>query len=258
MFHSRLTAYINQSRMAVAILLAVAAHIGFMGFEFKADPFNVPEISLPRSVSVLLVQKEFSGSEANEKQTTEETAAKEENPDTDFKNVLFPAPDALPKIQNTPLRSVIKAVNVEKKEPLAYTDLPKEEKTVTAPEPEAIGNVQQSNTLSEKSSHQEESTVVIPGILQMAYPSYHLNDPPSYPRLARKRGQQGTVILQVLVNQRGRVADLKIENSSNYTMLDRAALKAVRQWIFEPGRKGDSPIETWVKVPVTFKLRNEQ
>jgi TonB family protein len=259
MFHSRLTANTNQSRLVVAIFLAVVAHTGFMAFEFKTKPLYVPEISLPRSVSVLLAQKQFSEPETSEKQTTEETVAKEDRTVTEFKNVLFGAPGSLPKIQNTPLRSYVKAIDVEKSESLTFTELIKVEEadSFSESEPEAIGDAQKSNALSEIKSNEEENTVLTPGTLQMAYPRYQLNDPPAYPRLARKREQQGTVVLQVLVNKTGRVADMRIESSSNYAMLDRAAQNAVRQWIFEPGRKGDLPIEMWVRVPVSFELRGK-
>jgi protein TonB len=89
----------------------------------------------------------------------------------------------------------------------------------------------------------------------MAYPRYQLNTPPVYPGLARKRGQEGTVVLQVLVSRAGRVDDLKIDDSSNFTLLDRAAVSAVRKWKFEPGKQGKEKIPMWVRVPVTFKLK---
>jgi len=38
-----------------------------------------------------------------------------------------------------------------------------------------------------------------------AVPLYKVNPPPEYPRLARKRGYQGTVVLDVLVDQNGKV-----------------------------------------------------
>jgi protein TonB len=52
------------------------------------------------------------------------------------------------------------------------------------------------------------------------------------------------------------VEDLQIENSSGFGQLDRAALSAVRKWNFEPGRQGEERIAMWVRVPVTFKLKN--
>ena len=101
----------------------------------------------------------------------------------------------------------------------------------------------------------KKNGVTLPGTLQLAYPRYQLNAPPSYPGLARKRGQEGTVTLQVLVNSEGSVDELKIEISSGFAILDRAALKAVRKWSFEPGRRGKKKEAMWVRVPVTFKLK---
>ena len=92
------------------------------------------------------------------------------------------------------------------------------------------------------------------GAVRLARPKYRENSPPKYPKRARKRGYEGTVVLRVLVNRQGRVDDLLIDVSSNHTMLDRAAANSVRKWFFEPGRRGKNKIDMWVKVPVTFKL----
>ena len=102
----------------------------------------------------------------------------------------------------------------------------------------------------------DENMALHPGALQKAYPRYQLNAPPVYPNLARKRGQQGTVVLQVLVNGEGRVDDIKLDTSSGYSMLDRAANGAVMKWLFEPGRQGKKTVPMWVRVPVTFELKN--
>ncbi|MCF8080788.1 MAG: energy transducer TonB [Desulfobacterales bacterium] len=88
-----------------------------------------------------------------------------------------------------------------------------------------------------------------------ARPLYRRNPPPDYPRLARRRGYQGTVVLDVLVDKTGRVKEVKVEESSGHGSLDRAAKQAVKRWRFTPGRRGDDPMDMWVKVPVRFELR---
>jgi protein TonB len=88
-----------------------------------------------------------------------------------------------------------------------------------------------------------------------ATPRYHHNPPPEYPSLARKRGYQGTVVLEVFVETDGRVGDLRIIESSRHRLLDRSAMKAVRRWQFQPGRRGDRIIAMWVRVPVQFSLK---
>jgi protein TonB len=87
-----------------------------------------------------------------------------------------------------------------------------------------------------------------------ARPLYRENPPPDYPRIARHRGYQGTVILEVLVDENGAVRKVKTARTSGHKVLDRAAEAAVESWRFAPGRRGDDPIQMWVKVPVRFEL----
>lgn len=87
-----------------------------------------------------------------------------------------------------------------------------------------------------------------------AAPLYRVNPPPEYPGIARKRGYQGTVVLEVLVDQNGRVGDLRLFASSGHSILDRSAMASVKGWLFEPGMKGGKKIDMWVRVPVRFEL----
>jgi periplasmic protein TonB len=93
------------------------------------------------------------------------------------------------------------------------------------------------------------------GGVKSSVPLYDLNPPPVYPRVARRRNYQGTVLLDVRVTARGTVAEVKVAQSSGYSVLDRSALNSVRDWRFEPARRGTRPIETWVQVPVRFELQ---
>jgi protein TonB len=88
-----------------------------------------------------------------------------------------------------------------------------------------------------------------------AIPVYRSNPPPEYPAVARRRGYEGTVVVEVLVSKEGGVQDFRLLQSSGYPVLDRAATAAIKSWLFEPARKGDKKIEMWVKVPVRFQLK---
>jgi periplasmic protein TonB len=88
-----------------------------------------------------------------------------------------------------------------------------------------------------------------------AIPAYKDNPPPTYPVIARRKGYQGTVILEVLVNQNGKVDDLRVYQSSGYPSLDDAASTSVFQWTFLPGMKDNKPVGMWVKLPVRFQLQ---
>ena len=87
-----------------------------------------------------------------------------------------------------------------------------------------------------------------------AKPAYRSNPSPKYPRIARIRGFQGNVLLDVLVNADGKVDDVKIFKSSGYPVLDRSAKSTVKQWLFEPGKIGKRKVDMWVRVPIRFEL----
>jgi periplasmic protein TonB len=92
-------------------------------------------------------------------------------------------------------------------------------------------------------------------LVELARPLYRDNPTPGYPVQARKRHYQGTVVLDVLVDARGKAQDVRIAESSGYSILDRAAMEAVENWRFKPGRKNGRPVDTWVKLPVRFELK---
>jgi protein TonB len=84
--------------------------------------------------------------------------------------------------------------------------------------------------------------------------AYLQNPPPAYPRSARRAGEEGTVVLRILVSTDGAAARVELEHSSGSASLDSAALDAVQRWRFVPARRGATPVEAWVKVPVVFRL----
>jgi len=89
---------------------------------------------------------------------------------------------------------------------------------------------------------------------QEAAPLYASNPPPEYPMQARRRGLQGVVTIEALIDASGNVADLRLFASSGHSILDKAALSSVRGWRFQPGTVGGRRKQMWVKVPVRFEL----
>jgi periplasmic protein TonB len=85
-------------------------------------------------------------------------------------------------------------------------------------------------------------------------PAYLRNPGPRYPDAARRAGEQGTVTLRVLVTREGLPARVTVEKSSGSAHLDTAALEAVKAWRFTPARQGAERIESWMLVPVVFRL----
>ena len=83
---------------------------------------------------------------------------------------------------------------------------------------------------------------------------YLHNPEPEYPALSRRLGEQGRVMLRVLVSAEGNALTVEIERSSGYLRLDAAALEAVHHWRFVPAKSGSQTVEDWVLVPIMFKL----
>ena len=81
--------------------------------------------------------------------------------------------------------------------------------------------------------------------------------PPSYPRIAKEKGWEGTVILRVTVSPGGRADAIQIRKSSGYPVLDEAAVHAVKTWQFRPAYDGTIPLRTRVDIPIHFDLREQ-
>ena len=78
------------------------------------------------------------------------------------------------------------------------------------------------------------------------------NPQPRYPSLARRRGEEGRVLLRLTVDTTGRVEAVSIARSSGYELLDQEAQRTVARWRFQ-----SPPTEQMVaQIPITFRLRD--
>ena len=83
---------------------------------------------------------------------------------------------------------------------------------------------------------------------------YLKNPAPPYPPQSRRIGEEGKVILRVFVNADGSAQQVEIRTSSGSDRLDESAQRTVRRWKFIPARRGGIAVESWVLVPIVFKL----
>jgi len=90
----------------------------------------------------------------------------------------------------------------------------------------------------------------------LAHPDYKVNPKPRYPRVARRKGFEGAMLLKVWVLDSGHVGKIELQKSSGYEILDKSALEAVKDWIFIPGKRNGEPVSSWVTVPIKFQLTN--
>ncbi len=88
--------------------------------------------------------------------------------------------------------------------------------------------------------------VVVPVLLD-----YHLY----YPDEARRQGVEGTVHVRVLVNRSGRSEEVLVVKSSGSYLLDSAAVRTAKTFLFSPAILEEEAQRTWVMVPIEFKFR---
>jgi TonB family protein len=95
-----------------------------------------------------------------------------------------------------------------------------------------------------------------PGFGRVSSPRLIRKVDPEYTSGAMQAKLQGTVFLEAVVQADGTVGDVRIIRSLDSTFgLDQNAIKAVRQWRFEPGSQAGKPVPVIVSVELTFTLR---
>lgn len=77
--------------------------------------------------------------------------------------------------------------------------------------------------------------------------------PAEYTEIARRAEVEGVVILQVVIDERGDVTDVKVLTGLPMG-LDAQAIEAVRQWKFEPATRNGEPVEVYYHLTVEFVL----
>ena len=79
---------------------------------------------------------------------------------------------------------------------------------------------------------------------------------PVYPLLAQRALVQGVVIVEATVNRDGRVEEIRVLRS--HSLLDDAAVDAVRQWVYEPLMLNGLPQPFMLTVTLSFSLPTER
>jgi|TARA_B110000438_G_scaffold27828_1_gene26766 protein TonB len=79
---------------------------------------------------------------------------------------------------------------------------------------------------------------------------------PKYPEIAQEAGIEGTVVVQVFVDDKGRVKDTVILKGIPNTGLDEAATSAIRKVRFRPAKQRERAVGVWISIPVNFRLKS--
>jgi protein TonB len=128
----------------------------------------------------------------------------------------------------------------------ATTELPKEEPVI---QPEAAPIIAAEPAKAPARAEPVVEDKVEPPKFGVSY----LNNPaPDYPALSVRKGEEGRVLMRVLVSAEGKAEDVQIEQSSGFDRLDNVAVAAVKKWRFIPAKKNNQPLSAYVLVPMPF------
>lgn len=163
-------------------------------------------------------------------------------------------------INKNPVEAVKKVIPENKKKTPSEKKQPK---LVAAPKETPIPErsttktetVKEETLATAASTHQQSSSRGVHDAPIISEPLFERAPaPPKYPTVARKRGQQGTVWLEIWLDEWGKQSKLSIMQSSGTRVLDKAALKAVSDWRFKPHLINGQGIASRVRIPVEFAL----
>jgi protein TonB len=90
--------------------------------------------------------------------------------------------------------------------------------------------------------------------VRVTNPNYAGACPISYPERARKRNQEGTVVVHALIGPDGKPIEVTVAQSSGHRLLDEAAQEAIAHCAFVPQQVGGRAVKAIVEIPIPFKL----
>lgn len=225
-------------RWFTAFFLSCLLHIGVWGsLSLRHSTEERTHSAPPLNLTLRLLDR-ADASAVHSPELAKVLTQKKENPDTANKKQKN-------QINRTPK---VKKAEVKQKTPETQT------KSLTQAKDAEIFNQVQGNeafngTYPKAGVPIETGVTANSGILDIKHLQVLRRVSPEYPAIARKRKEQGTVIVLISLND-GKVYDIQIEQSSGYPFLDDAALKAVQKWVFDHRGKQQA------RVPVTFKLES--
>ena len=214
----------------------------------KAEQVLMPKVQAPMMVSLLQMP-------VTENREVIETLPPKplvkEKPLSQKREVQKPTVKESLLLTSAPAREVALQEPVAKElVPVDVAEVPKSVETQTV----ARNAAQSQESLTKKADLEPEiESQVEPPKFGAAY----LNNPaPEYPALARRKGEQGRVLLKVLVSETGMAEKVQVDTSSGFAKLDQAAVEAVKKWSFIPARRSNQPVSAYVLVPIKFSLNS--
>ncbi|KPC33116.1 TonB domain-containing protein [Pseudomonas syringae pv. cilantro] len=228
--------------IALACLIVLSLHgAGFLWLRDSAPAQPLPPVTQPMPIAMQMV--------AAPKPPTPSAPAAATPP-------IEQAPPLLPPTPVEPPKPVAAAAKPKPAAPHQQPAKPQAKPTVVE---KSVADAPQAAAKPSAQPQPPQAAAAPPGseprtTAPIGRAGYLNNPPPVYPPAAAKRRQQGTTLLRVHVLASGHPDQVEVAQSSGFPALDDAAKAAVRQWSFTPAKRGDTPVDGWVNVPLAFTL----
>ncbi len=258
--------------------ISLVSSIQYLHFSSVQIPIKSGDVSREIDIVIELTEPEQS-SEENPK------IAKQAN--NTNKNKMIPKPKLKPEPE--PRKETVKPSPLVKKEVNQNTQMEKKKKSALLPDEEKVSELVREEIINKddlelkavtdpEEKHyamnpdETKQNVAIPhakkvdnnidntssvenGITTNTKPEYIKNPPPVYPRRARRLSYTGKVTLKVEVKDDGSCGHIEIIRTSGYSMLDKAATNAVKEWKFVPAKKWGKAVSSFTEIVINFQLK---
>lgn len=100
----------------------------------------------------------------------------------------------------------------------------------------------------------DTSNAVMTGDTVDQQPRALARSPLQYPPRAKAKEIEGYVLLSILINEDGKVEEVKVLESDPQGTFEEVAIRNIKKWKFAPARYKGKAVKTWINQPITFQL----
>ncbi|MGR6861622.1 TonB family protein [Aliivibrio salmonicida] len=225
-------------RYLAAVGISLVIHTALIWSVPEKKAFAMPTGSQSSQVNIQLVAPSSPAISSEKKALATPNKPKE----TVTKKIEIPKKPSKINKQETPVKTsqapIKKKVEKTQKEPV--------EKSVTKTNVAKTDNTAKS-AVSKSGATEKPQLVKKPSFLKRP-------NPPRYPRIAQRKGIEGIALYEIWLNENGKQVKQQLITSSGASVLDEAALNAIRDWKFSPQVINGQAIAHRVQIPVRFSL----
>ncbi|WP_417878932.1 energy transducer TonB [Vibrio sp.] len=250
----------NVRRYTCAAIISFGAHAALVSQFDEQKAFAMPVGTQASTISLQFVKVPSpSTSNKSEIKPTESTNLKSSSEKTE------PIPPPSKAVQPVVNKKPVKKKNAIEKQTVAKKEIEKnlvskrsvvKDPSIDKPQPKAqVEPVIEKELSAQASPASSAKQGVSEKPILIEQPSF-LAPPtkPRYPRLAQRRGIEGTAMYEIWLDENGQQIKQNLLSSSGASMLDQAALEAIKKWKFSPRKINGTSIAHRVQVPIRFKL----